>query len=151
MKLAFSGQARYPEFEEGYRLYKSRNRSREPLDEKTYRRVVREYCKLLRRDLLADGMVDLPSIGSLYATIFRRRPQYRGDKFVGYGKMDWEKGHYDGEPTAFGISFLPKRNKTSNLRSFGFVANRRLFQEMKALYQSYDCPWTPMEFDKEII
>jgi len=151
MKLAFSGQGRYPEFEDSYRLYKSRNRSREPLDEKTYRRVVREYCKLLHRDLLESGMVDLPSIGSLYATIFRRRPLYHGDKFIGYGKMDWKKGHFDGEPTAFGIAFLPNRKKTGNLRCFGFVANRQLFKRMKSVFSSDDCPWVPMEFDNEMI
>lgn len=151
MKLAFSGEARYPDFESGYELYKSRNRSRIPVDFKTYRNIIREYCKLLQKDLLENGIVDLPSIGSLYASIFTRRPQYRGKKFIGYGKMDWRKGHYDGEPTAFGISFLPNRNKTHNLRCFGFVANRQLFKKMKALFLSDDCPWVPMAFDNEMI
>lgn len=151
MKLAFSGEARYPDFEEGYEMYKSRNRSRVMLDKKTYRRVIREYCKILQRDLLEFGMVDLPVLGSLYASIFTRRPQYRGKKFIGYGKMDWEKGHYDGEPTAFGISFLPDRDQTNNLRCYGFVGNRQLFKKLKAVFLSDDCPWIPMAFDNDMI
>ncbi len=152
MKLAFSGQARYPDMTEGYELYVRRTRVGNPVDLDTYTAVVKDYCSLLAGDLERNGITDLPcGLGSVAAVIMRRRPQYRGRKFVGYGSYDWKKGHYDGEPDAFGLAFLPKRDRTANLRCYGFVANRRLFKKMKELYQSHDCPWVPMEYGKEMI
>lgn len=152
MKLAFSGQARYPDMTDGYKLYVRRTRKREPVDLDTYTAVVKDYCSLLAEDLKKDGMVDLPcGLGSVAAVIIRRRPQFRGKKFVGYGNYDWKEGHYNGEPEAFGLAFLPSRDRTHNLRCYGFVANRRLFKKMKELYRSYDCPWVPMEYGKEMI
>lgn len=152
MKLAFNGEAKYPDFRDGYELYKSRTRSRECLNQKTYNRVVREYCKRLAARLEEEGMVDLPKgLGSIAAVTLERKPQFRGDKFVGYGTMDWKKGHYDGSPQAFGIAFLPDRRKSQNLRCYGFVANRRLFQRMKERSSSFDCPWVPLELNDEMI
>lgn len=152
MRLAFSGQAKYPDMTDGYELYVSRTRAGKPVDLHTYTAVVKEYCSLLSEELKQIGFVDLPcELGMIAAVSIRRRPQFRGKKFIGYGKMDWKKGHYDGEPKAFGLAFLPKRNKTNNLRCYGFVANRKLFKKMKELYQSYDCPWVPMEYGKEMI
>ena len=152
MKLAFSGQARYPDMTDGYALYCKRTRVGKPVDLNIYTAVVKEYCRMLAEDLKKEGMVDLPTgLGTIAAVTIRRRPQFRGKKFVGYGKMDWKKGHYDGEPEAFGLAFLPKRNKTNNLRCYGFVANRRLFKKMKELYDGFDCPWVPMEYGKEMI
>ena len=152
MKLAFSGQARYPEMTDGFELYVRRSRKNECVDLHTYTAVVKEYCKMLSEDLKKYGMVDLPcELGSIAAVTIKRRPQFRGKKFVGYGKMDWENGHYDGESKAFGLAFLPKREKTNNLRCYGFVANRRLFKKMKELFGTYDCPWVPIEYGKEMI
>lgn len=152
MKLAFNGQARYPDMKDGYELYVRRKRMNEPVDIKTYSYVVKEYCKMLAEDLEKDGIVDLPSgIGSIAAIRMNRRPQYRGKKFIGYGKMDWKRGHYDGELKAFGFAFLPNRNRTSNLRCYGFVANRRLFKKIKEKYNYGLCEWSPVEFGKEMI
>lgn len=151
MKLAFSGEARYPDTTEGYKLYVRRTKSRECIDKKTYDRIIRDYCRSLTERLLEDGMVDLPELGSVAAAMLRKKALYLGNKFIGYGKMDWKKGHYDGEPRAFGLVFLPNRRRSSNLRSFGFVANRKLFKRMKAVYLSDDCPWVPMEFEDEMI
>lgn len=152
MKLAFSGQAKYPEMTDGYELYVRRARTGIPVDLHIYTSIVKEYCRLLAEDLTNDGIVDLPcGLGSVAAVIMRRRPQYRGKKFVGYGNYDWKNGHYDGEPKAFGLAFLPSRERTHNLRCYGFVANRKLFKKMKELHQSYDCPWAPMEYGKEMI
>lgn len=107
---------------------------------------------MLAEDLKNNGMTDFPcGLGTVAAVTIRRRPQYRGEKFIGYGSYNWEKGHYNGEPDAFGLAFLPKRDKTQNLRCYGFVANRRLFKKMKERYQSYDCPWVPMEYGNEMI
>lgn len=151
MKLAFSGEARYPDFRDGYELYKRRARSRECLDEKTYHRVVRDYCRDLAGRLENEGMADLPRLGSIVAVKLERRPQFRGDKFVGYGSMNWKEGHYDGSHQAFGITFLPDRRRSQNLRCYGFVANRRLFKRMKERASGYDCPWIPLEFNDEMI
>lgn len=152
MKLAFSGQAKYPDMTDGYELYVRRTLEKEPVDEKTYTAVVKDYCKMLAEDLGKNGIADLPcGLGSVAAVIIRRRPQYRGKKFVGYGSYNWEKGHFDGEPNAFGLAFLPRFEKTNNLRCYGFVANRRLFKKIKELYQSHDCPWVPMEYGNEMI
>lgn len=152
MKLAFSGQAKYPDMTDGYELYVRRARTNKPVDLQTYTAVVKEYCSLLAEDLKNEGIIDLPcGLGSVAAVTIRRRPQYRGKRFVGYGSYNWEKGHYDGEPKAFGLAFLPSRDKTNNLRCYGFVANRKLFKKIKELYQSYDCPWVPMEYGKEMI
>ena len=85
------------------------------------------------------------------AVTIDRRPQYRGKEFVGYGAYNWKDGHYDGESKAFGIAFLPRTDKNHNLRCYGFVANRRLFKEMKKIYGEYDCPWTPAEYRNEMI
>ena len=152
MKLAFSGQARYPDMTDGYEVYVRRTRKNEPVNLHTYTAIVKEYCSLLAEDLKKEGAVDLPcGLGTVAAVTIRKSPQYRGDKFVGYGGFNWEKGHFDGEPEAFSITYLPRRDKNKNLRCYGFVANRRLFKKMKELYQSYDCPWVPIEYGKEMI
>ena len=152
MKLAFSGQARYPDMTDGYELYVRRSRKNNSVDLHTYTKVVKEYCSLLAEDLKKHGAVDLPcGLGTIAAVTMMRSPQYRGDKFIGYGSFNWEKGHFDGEPKAFGLAYLPRRDKNNNLRCYGFVANRRLFKKMKELYRSYDCPWVPIEYGKEMI
>jgi len=152
MKLAFSGQGRYPDFEEGYALYRKRNRGRTPLDQKTYNAVIRKFCKWLAERLEMEGCVDIPSgLGTISAAVITRKPQYRGKKFIGYGKYDWKTGQYDGKLKTFGIVFLPKHSDKNSLRSYGFVANRRLFQRMKDMYDGYDCPWTPIDFNEAMI
>lgn len=152
MKLAFSGEARYPDFNDGYRLYSKRVRDFVQLGFSTYRKVVKMYCASLAERLCENGMVDLPSgLGSICAVTIRRKPQYRGKKFIGYGKMNWDGGYMDGDPVAFGIVFLPNRKRNMNLRSYGFVANRKLYKKMKELYSGYDCKWVPLEFSDELI
>lgn len=152
MKLAFSGQARYTDFEDAYDLYVKRSKKGEYVDASMYSRIVRAYCKLLADKLFEDGMVDLPKgLGSIAAAIITRKPQFRGKTFIGYGKMDWEKGHFDGNLKTFGLVYLPEHEKNPNLRSFGFVANRRLFKRVKERYNSEDCPWQPIEFNDEMI
>lgn len=152
MKLAFSGQGRYPDFDKGYELYVKRNRTDGYMDRESYARVVRKYCKMLAESLEEEGMVDLPAgLGSICAALFTRKPQYRGEKFVGYGKMLWDKGHYDGSMKAFGLLYMPRRDKSQNLRCYGFVANRRLFQRMKEKYDKRECNWVPIEFSNEMV
>lgn len=152
MKLAFSGEGRYTDYKSGYQLYVSRLRGREAMDFASYKRVVQMYCKSLSDELLDNGMIDLPSgIGTVAAVEITRKPQYRGKKFIGYGKMDWQKGHYDGSLKAFGIGFLPRRDKVQNLRSFGFVANRRLFKRMKERYNEDYCPWSLVPFNDSMV
>lgn len=152
MKLAFSGEARYPDFQEAYDLYVGRSRKSECVDGPTYRRIVKEYCRSLAERLENYGMADLPAnLGSIAAATITRRPQYRGKKFVGYGKMDWKTGQRDGSPTAFGVVFLPNRDSDANLRSCGFVANRRLYQRMKADYDDGTAKWIPLEFNDDMI
>lgn len=152
MKLAFSGQGRYADFSDGYALYRKRSKTKAVMDEKTYRKVVAEYCRLLSERFQEQGMVDLPGgLGTLFAATLTRKPQYRGKKFVGYGKMDWKKGHYDGNLKAFGMVFLPRRERNGNMRCFGYVANRRLFVKMKEKYESGNASWAPLEFTDEMI
>lgn len=152
MKLAFNGKAHYPDYSAGYDLYSSRARSRECVDKKTYNKIIRMYCSSLADRLLNTGMADLPmNIGTIYTSVIFRRPQYRGKKFIGYGKKDWGTGYYDGDPKAFGLVFLPNRDRNANLRCYGFVSNRALFKKLKSLYQSDYCPWTPIEFNNEMI
>jgi len=136
MKLAFSGQAHYPDLDAGFELYEKRAKTRLCVDKKTYRRIIKMYCRKLAKRLETDGMIDLPSdLGSIMTAVIRRKPQYRGDKFVGFGKMDWESGHYDGTYKTFGLVFLPNRTKSQNLRCYGYVANRQLFKRVKELYK----------------
>lgn len=152
MKLAFNSQGHYTDFDKGYEIYLKRSRFGDTLTSAQYRRVIREYCKKLACMLEEDGMVDLPSeIGSIAACTITRRPQFRGSKFVGYGKMDWKKGHYDGSFKTFGICFLPKRGKHKNFRCYGFVANRQLFKRVKGIYESGKCDWKPIQFKDEMI
>lgn len=152
MKLAFSGQARYPDMTDGYELYVRRSRKGDCVDISTYKRIVNDYCRMLAEDLEREGIVDLPcGLGSVAAVIMRRRPQYRGKKFVGYGSYNWKSGHYDGEANAFGLAFLPSRARTNNMRCYGFVANRRLFRRMKELYLGNERDWVPMNYEKEMI
>ena len=107
MRLAFTGEAKYPDFEAGYELYKKRSRSRACVDRKTYNRIVRAYCGRMRDKLLQTGLVDFPNeIGSVAAAVFTQKPQYRGDKFIGYGKMDYNTWNYDGTLHAFGLVFF---------------------------------------------
>ena len=49
MKLAFSEQGRYADFDEGYALYCKRTK-KEPVDEKTYRRIIRKYFRKLNEE-----------------------------------------------------------------------------------------------------
>ena len=151
MRLAFNGKAHYTDFSDGYQLYVNRSRKEPNVDNKTYNRIIRMYCSLLANRLKETGIADLPNdMGMIVAAIMRRKPQYRGNKFIGYGKMDWNKGHYDGTLKSFGLVFLPKGNK-KNLRCYGFVANRELFKEMKNLYEQQHCSWQPIVFNDEMI
>lgn len=152
MKLAFSGQARYPDYTDGYALYTKRSKTGIVVDKEMYSKVVRAYCRRLADELLEEGMIDLPcELGSIAAAIITRRPQYRGKKFIGYGKMDWKKGHFDGKLKAFGLVYLPRRGKNANLRSYGFVANRKLFQKMQKHNAGFDCKWMPIVFNDDMI
>ncbi len=152
MRLAFTGEGRYAEFEKSYDEYVKRSKKGEYVDFKTYKRLVKGYCKKLARRLIEDGMVDLPcDMGSIATATLTRKLQYRGKKVVGYGKMDWKKGHYDGKLKAFGIVYLPRRGKNANMRSYGFVANRRLFQKMKNIHESGESNWTPIEFNEGMV
>lgn len=152
MKLAFSGQGRYADFDEGYALYVKRSKLGNYVDEATYRRIVKAYCKMLSDKLYDEGMIDLPSdLGSVAAATITKKPQYRGNKFIGYGKKDWKTGHYDGKLKSFGMVFLPRRGKNANLRSYGFVANRKLFKKMSTRFHGYDSPWRTIEFNDEMV
>jgi hypothetical protein len=152
MRLAFTGEGRYAEFEKSYDEYVKRSKKGEYVDFKTYKRLVKGYCKGLARRLIEGGMVDLPcDMGSIAAATLTRKLQYRGKKVVGYGKMDWKKGHYDGKLKAFGMVYLPRRGKNANMRSYGFVANRRLFQKMKNIHESGESNWTPIEFNEGMV
>ena len=152
MKLAFSGKARYANFKKGYELYLKRSKSGNEIDKETYNRVVRAYCKLLAETLEKYGIVDLPGdFGSIAAAYITKRPQFRGDRFIGYGAMNWKTGQYDGKLKVFGMVFLPRHVKNGNMRCFGYVANRQLFRRMKNIFNSFDCPWDAIEFKNEMI
>lgn len=152
MKLAFNGQGRYADFTDGYALYQKRSRGGDPVSMKDYVKIIKSYCRHAADMLLKDGIVDLPEqFGSISAAILTRKAQFRGKKFIGYGKMDWTTGHYDGNLKAFGIVYLPRHDKNKNMRSFGFVANRRLFKRMKELYQGDGCEWRPLVFSEDLI
>lgn len=152
MKLAFNGLGRYADFDGGYEKYLSRSKSGSPVDRKTYRRIIRCYCKVLADKLLVEGMVDLPCrLGTVAAVEITRKPQYRGKKFIGFGKMDWSAGHYDGSLKAFGIAYLPRHDGNQNLRCYGFVANRELFKRIKNAYLNGKCNWMPLEFNEGMI
>lgn len=152
MKLAFNGKAKYTDFTPGYELYKKRTRSREVLPIAIYKRIVRAYCKLLSDRLIHEGNIDIPyCAGMIAAAEFTRRPQYRGKKFIGYGKKDWETGYYDGNLKAFGLAYLPVRGKNENMRCYGFVANRKLFKKMQQAYEEYYREWEPVKFDDSMI
>jgi len=152
MKLVFHGQGKYADLSKGYELYLRRTKKENPLDDKTYSRVVKAYCNGLASRLCKDGIVDLPNdMGSIAAVIIKRKPQYRGKKFVGYGKYDPKTGTFDGTMKAFGMMFLPKHGENDNLRCYGYVANRRLFQKMKQLWESREAEWSPIYFNDEMI
>ena len=151
MKLAFNGQARFAEFNDGYELYSRRKRFENPVDFKTYKNVVRDYCKMLADELEHNGIAELPcGLGMLAAATFMRKPQYRGRKFLGYGTMNWHTGKFDGSVNTFGIAFLPKFDK-KNLRCYGFVANRQLFKRVKEEYRNEYRTWSPIEFNDKMV
>lgn len=152
MKLALNNMAHYPDLADGYNLYVKRSKGGRVFDRKMYARIVKMYCAILANRLLETGVVDLPKgLGTISAARLTRKPQYRGKTFVGYGKMDWTTGQYDGKLKTFGIVYLPKHGKNNNLRSLGFVANRSLFKRMKSLYESCDCKWGLLDFNDEMI
>lgn len=152
MKLAFNGQARYTEFDRAYNLYTKRSRKGTNVSSVMFRRVIRKYCSLLADALCKDGFVDLPcDMGSLFAATITRRPQYRGKKFIGFGGRDYRNGGYDGKLKTFGVVYLPRHDRNKNLRSFGFVANRGLFIDLKRISESDSCNWSPITFDKRMI
>jgi hypothetical protein len=150
MKLAFSGQARYTDFSDGYALYLKRSKKGNVLDEAMYRRVVKEYCQTAAERLIEDSMVDLPEIGTITAVSLIRKAQYRGDKFIGYGAKDWKTGRYDGKLKTFGLVLMPKSRRKQNLRCYGFVANRKLFKRMKKIYDS-GRHWPLIDFNDKMI
>lgn len=152
MKLAFNGKAHYADFSEGYELYRRRTKKGNCVDRKLYGRIIRSYCKLLAKRLEDDGIIDLPhGMGSIGAATITRKAQYRGDKFIGYGKYDWDTGLFDGKLKTFGFVFLPNREWNNNMRCFGFVANRRLFKRIKENYINDNCGWKPIEFNDDMI
>ena len=153
MRLAFTNNGKYTDFEGGYNLYVKRSRSDAVISEEEYRRIVRKYCSLLSDRLYEEGFVNLPGqLGSIAVSTITRKPLYRGKKFIGYGKMDWVNGHYDGTLKTFGLVFLPKGGKKrNNFRCYGFVANRKLFKRMKEVYNQDFCSWSPIRFNDEMI
>lgn len=152
MRLAFNGQGRYVDYTKGYELYKRRRRFKDAIGFAEYKKIVRAYCKALAERLFYEGYADFPNgMGAIAAAIIKRRPQYRGKQFIGFGKMDWKDGHLDGSFKTFGIVFLPSRKSNPNLRCYGFVANRQLFKKMKASYSEGECEWAPMEFNDDMI
>lgn len=152
MRLAFDNMAHYTDFSKGYGLYTRRCRNGKPVTETEYKRVIRAYCKTLADSLLETGSANLPcDMGTISAAVLIRKPQYRGDKFIGYGKKNWETGEYDGTLKAFGIVYMPKHTKNSNLRCYGFVANRRLFKKVKESYESGLSDIAPVDFTDDMI
>lgn len=152
MKLAFNTQARYTDFSKSYDNYVKRSRRGLSFDRNMYNRVIREYCKILADRLFTEGFVDLPKdMGSISAAVIRRKPQYRGKKFVGFGGVDYATGLRDGKYKTFGIVFLPKHSKNANLRCLGFVANKRLFRRMRDKYKTQECNFVPINFTEEMI
>lgn len=152
MKLAFGGQAHYTDFNDWYSIYCKRNAQFNPVDLKTYKRVIKAYCRLLAERLEKEGQIELPSnVGTITAAFVTKKPQYRNDKFVGYGAWNWKERRYDGKLKAFAMVFLPSKGRNENLRCFGFVANRRLFKRMKVLYNERRVRWVPLEFKNEMI
>lgn len=152
MKLAFNGKGHYTDFSESYDLYVKRSRGGDVFDERTFRRVVRSYCRILSERLIRDGIADLPcNMGTIVAARITRKPQYRGKEFIGYGKKDWKTGEYDGKLKTFGLVFLPKHGKNENLRCFGYVANRKLFQKVKSKYESDERTWELLDFNDDMI
>lgn len=152
MKLAFTGEAHYTSFENGYNRYVMGAKSREVVDRATYNRVVKAYCQLLADKLMDEGMVDLPcNLGTLATVRIKRKPQFRGRKFVGFGKKDWESGIYDDSREAFGVALLPRHEINDNLRCYGFVANRQLYQRLKNRSEEFACPWVPIRLTEDMI
>ena len=152
MRLAFDNMAHYTDFSKGYELYLKRCRNGRPVKESEYRRVVKQYCKALSESLSETGFITLPcDMGTITTAILTRKPQYRGDKFIGFGKKNWETGQYDGTLKAFGIVYMAKHTKNNNLRCYGFVANRRLFQKIKETYDSGSSYIVPADFTDELI
>lgn len=152
MKLAFDSQAKYTDFSNSYDSYVKRSRRGLSFDKSTYNKVIREYCKILSERLFTKGFIDLPKdMGSISAAVIRRKPQYRGNRFVGFGGMDYTTGLRDGKYKTFGIVFLPKHSKNANLRCLGFVANKRLFRRMKNRYTEPECCFVPIDFTEEMI
>ena len=153
MKLAFNNKAHYTDFSDGYALYQKRTKKGLIVDETLYRRVIKTYCKVLAHRLETEGAVDFPNeIGTIATVTITRKPQYRGKTFIGYGGKDWITGRLDGKLRTFGIAYLPKRRKNKQvLRCLGFVANRQLFQRMKDISLTDDCPWALLEFNDDMI
>lgn len=152
MRLIFTGQGRYPEYDEAYERYKRRSRVGKPVYPKVYRSVIRAYCKVLADRLLETGSADLPcELGTIAAATITRLPQYRGRRFIGFGKRDFITQKFDGTLKAFGIVYLPRRDKCNSLRCLGFVANRELFKKVKAHYLTDECTWSTVEFNNDMI
>ena len=150
MRLAFSGKGRYTDFSDAYSLYLKRSKTGNVMDEKMYRRVIKDYCHALADRLLRDGMADVPGLGTITAATITRKAQYRGDKYIGYGGIDRTTGRFDGKLKTFGIVFLPQRGRKQNLRCYGFVANRRLFRKMKEKHEN-GSGWALIDFKDEMI
>lgn len=151
MKLAFSGKGRYTDYSAGFELYNKRAK-KETIDFETYKKIIKRYCELLSEKLYDCGIIDLPAdLGLISAAIITRRPQYRGKKFIGYGKIDWQKKQYDGQLKTFGVVYLPKRGKNENLRCLGFVANRKLFKRLKSKYENDSSCFPMIDFNNEMI
>ena len=152
MKLALNGLGHYADFDAGYELYSKRTRIGNPVEQTMYNRVVKAYCRILADRLENEGIVDLPcGLGSISTAIITRKLQYRGDKMIGYGAMDWNKGERDGKLRTFGMVYMSRRDHNNNLRCFGFVANRQLFKRLKEKFTKGESNWTPIKFKEEMI
>ena len=152
--VLFKGEARYPDLESGYELYKRRSVKTDKenlLDQVTYNRIVKQYCKELAGRLLEEGVVDLPNdIGCVAAVEVTKRATYdrRQKKYRSVGLVDWnatrEAGEIvrkDGNKT-LGFVFSPKRVKGhNNLRCFGIRANKALYKKVRAMYDEGDLPF----------
>ena len=150
MGIVFKGKARYPSMSDGYALYLRRTKKPETeLDEKTYGKVIKAYCKTLAELLENDGIVDLPcKLGSIVVTRYKYRWKFTNDgKIHGRGKTDWAKTRelWNNDPKAaenkvrvmspdlYGtvIAYVPNHyTANGNLRAVGFRANRELYRRI---------------------
>lgn len=159
MNILFKNKSRYPDLNNGYKLYECRSipKGESVVSRNTYNRIVKMFCKSLASSLIETGMIDLPcDIGSIAVVSIHKKPIYdKRKKCYTYNNLiDWNRTRKEGRVIhggsldTVGIKFIAKNKRgRDNFNCFGIRANKSLYKKIKDMYNNNELQFIPVDIE----